>query len=206
MRKYIIMVMTIGFIAMYNNLMAQHHHGAHHPNGHHHGGKLSNVQNNRHSIVSATEMQSYHRNNAVVVRERNIRSVPILPPGYSSITFRERNYFYHGGLFYNYIGNTYSVIAPPIGIRIRELPMGYTRIVFGGIPHYYYMGAYYRGDGSEYETVEPTMGMIVPELPQDNVQQVTINGINYYEYDNILYKEVVTNNGVRYKVVGKLSD
>ncbi len=68
------------------------------------------------------------------------------------------------------------------------------------------MGTYYREVGSEYEAVEPVVGTIVPELPEDNVDEITIDGQTYYEYDDMLYKAIVTSTGIEYEVVGKLGD
>ncbi len=77
--------------------------------------------------------------------------------------------------------------------------------MFGAVPHFYYMGTYYRqNNNEEYETVEPAVGAIVPELPDHDVDEVTIDGKTFFEYDNVLYKSVVTNDGVQYEVVGKL--
>jgi len=78
--------------------------------------------------------------------------------------------------------------------------------MFGAVPHFYFMGTYYKQVNEEYETVQPAVGTIVPELPDHNVEEVTIDGKTYFEYDNILYKTVVIKSGVQYEVVGKLDD
>jgi hypothetical protein len=68
------------------------------------------------------------------------------------------------------------------------------------------MGTFYREAGKEYEAVEPTVGAVVPDLPEHNVEEVTIDGKTFYEYDHILYKSIVTEDGLKYEVVGKLDD
>jgi hypothetical protein len=47
---------------------------------------------------------------------------------------------------------------------------------------------------------------VVPELPENDVEVVTIDGETYYEFDDILYKPLVTKEGVQYEVVGRLDD
>ena len=74
------------------------------------------------------------------------------------------------------------------------------------LPHYYYRGVYYRQVNNEYEVVEPSVGTVVPELPENDVEVVTIDGETYYEFDDILYKPLVTKEGVQYEVVGRLDD
>lgn len=154
--------------------------------------------------VVVKEPRRYSRTKVVVVKPRRVRTVTVLPNGYSAVMFGGRNYYYHGGSFFRLNGGVYTVIAPPIGIHIRILPVGYRRVVIGGAPYFYFEGVYYRQIGNEYETVEPTSGTRAPELPMDDVDKVTIDGQTYYEYDQVLYKPVVTDNGVQYEVAGKL--
>jgi Family of unknown function (DUF6515) len=158
------------------------------------------------AFVTTKTVKIYPRTNVKVVKQRNVNVVQTLPIGYSTVTFGGRNLYYHGGRYYNSVGNTYSVIAAPIGLRVKVLPVGHRRIFIGAVPHYYYGGVYYRQTGDEYEAVEPSVGTIVPELPTDNVEEVVIDGQTLYEYDNVLYKSIVTKRGVQYEVVGKLGD
>jgi len=130
----------------------------------------------------------------------------VLPGGYITLNHRRGNYFFHNGYYYNNAPGGFAVVSAPFGVRIRVLPMGYRRVMFGAVPHFYFMGTYYKQVNEEYETVQPAVGAIVPELPDHNVEEVTIDGKTYFEYDNILYKTVVIKSGVQYEVVGKLDD
>ncbi|MDR3704706.1 MAG: DUF6515 family protein [Paludibacteraceae bacterium] len=167
-----------------------------------HGDRHGDRGRGRGAVV--VEPHRFSRNKVVVVKPRRVRTMRVLPRGYSTIAFSGRNYYYRGGLFYGLFGGAYTVIAAPIGIRVRILPVGYRRIFIGGAPYFYYSGVYYRPVDDGYETIEPTSGTIVPELPQDDVDKVTIDGQTYYEYDKILYKPIVTDNGLQYQVAGKL--
>jgi hypothetical protein len=162
-------------------------------------------QNPQQNIAQQTALSPFSRTRLTVVKQRNVKMFQKLPNGYSSTVFGGQNFYHYGGRYYGYSGNMYTIIGAPIGIRTRLLPVGNKRIFIGGVPHFYYSGVYYRDIGnSEYEVIDPTIGTIVPELPDDNVEEVMIDGQTFYEYNNILYKSVVTKNGVQYEVVGKL--
>jgi hypothetical protein len=98
------------------------------------------------------------------------------------------------------------LIVAPRGLRVGFLPLGNRSLLIHNIPHYYYAGTYYRAVGNEYEVVQPSIGTVVPELPEDNVEEITIDGQSYLEYDDVLYKTVVTTTGIQYEVVGRLDD
>ncbi len=158
-------------------------------------------------VVTYKPAPRFSRTRVVVIRPRRVRTVTVLPMGYQTIVYRNNNYYYHGGLFYRHVNAAYTLIPPPIGIRIRVLPVGYQRIVMGGHPHFYYQGVYYTQVGEEYETTTPETGTFVASLPEENVDEVTIDGQTYYEYENYLYKSVTASNGSSgYEVVGQLDD
>lgn len=170
--------------------------------------KMVNIEHHRDAVAPKhTPFVPFSRTNITVVKQRNVRMLQTLPDGYSSTLYGGRNFYHYGGRYYGYLGNMYSMVAAPIGIRMRLLPVGTRRVFIDGVPHYYYAGVYYREiSGNEYEVVEPSIGTIVPELPDENMEEVMLNGQTLYEYDHILYKSVVTKTGVQYEVVGKLSD
>ncbi len=147
----------------------------------------------------------FPRTKVVVVKPR-VRVVNVLAADRTRIVYRNRPYYYQGGRYYHYVNNSYTIIAPPRGIRIRILPVGYRTVIVGNAQNYYYMGAYYRPIGNEYETFDPNVGTIVPDLPQDDVEEIMIDGQTYYECNDILYKPIGTLNGTEYQVVGKLND
>jgi hypothetical protein len=157
-------------------------------------------------VVKKTYPAKFKRNQIVVVKKRNVRTLNSLPNGYTTCVYRKNNYYYHGGFFYRNTNNIYHVIAPPRGIKIKVLPVGYRKIMIGNRPHFYFQGVYYKQVGNEFETVEPEVGTIVPDIPQDVAEQVTVGGESYYEFANVLYKSVETPAGTQYQVAGELED
>jgi hypothetical protein len=146
----------------------------------------------------------YPRNKVIVVQKRSYRSFSVLPAGKKIVYCRGKKYHYHNGYYYSYYGNKYNIIPAPIGIRISILPLGYKQIFFSGIPYFYYRGTYYKEVNNVYETVAPSVGTIVPELPEDDVEKVMIDDKTYLEYDGVLYKEIPTETGLQYEVIGQL--
>lgn len=70
-------------------------------------------------------------------------TITTLPERYHTVRFRDRDYYYHGGVWYHHISGQYVVIAPPIGIVIPFLPSFYTTIWVSGVPYYYADDVYY---------------------------------------------------------------
>lgn len=150
----------------------------------------------------------YSRSKRVIVRPRIVRTVRVLPAGYTTFVHNRNNYYAHAGLYYSLRNNVYVVTPPPFGIRVSILPVGYRSLNWRNTNYYYNQGAYYNriAATNEYEVIEPQIGMVVPELPAENVEEVTINDQVYYEFDDYLYKQIPTKDGLQYEVVGKLSD
>jgi len=93
-------------------------------------------------------------------------SIIKLPPKHYSIHYHDRDYYYHGGIWYRPVGSSFVVIAPPIGIVVPFLPAFYTTIWFGGIPYYYANDVYYVWD--------PTRDGYVVTNPPPNIDEQTV--------------------------------
>lgn len=91
------------------------------------------------------------------------------------------------------------------GLHVASIPD--SRYMF-----YYNDGIFYLADGiiySEsdeggYEIVKPEIGMIIPELPEVNVNTIEIDNKIYFEFDNMIYKQIPTQEGLMYEVIGIL--
>lgn len=85
------------------------------------------------------------------------RIIKRLPERRHPIRYRDRNYFYLGGVWYLPSGPRFSVVMPPIGIVVPILPPFYTTLWFGGVPYYYANDVYYtwRADLNGYQVVAP---------------------------------------------------
>lgn len=120
-----------------------------------------------------------------------------------SIQFGGIPYRYQYGYFYRPYGASFSLVMPPIGIRIGTLPPGYRRVMVGPSPYYYYNGTYYRGlPDQQYEVVAPPLGATVDALPP-GARVTVIDGEKYYEYKGTYYREEITpDNELEYVVVG----
>ena len=155
-------------------------------------------------IKQAKRSGNFSRSQVVILKPRKVRTIAALPNGYSSIVYRRLNYFYHMGLFYNLMGGMYTLINPPIGIRIGLLPPNHRRIIMGGRPCFYYAGNYFKQVENNYETIEPIVGTVVPDLPEAGVEKISINGDAFFEHNNYLYKPIPTSKGKAFEMVGKI--
>lgn len=85
---------------------------------------------------------------------------PRLPRDTVIVHYRDRRYYYGGGVWYAPRGGGWVVVAPPIGVFVSLLPAYYSTVWFGGIPYYYANDVYYvwRDRERAYEVVEPPPG------------------------------------------------
>lgn len=154
-------------------------------------------------------------------------SIGILPRGYRSIYVGGAPYYYYGGAYYRpgKKANTYDVVAPPLGASVPELPEDAKVVVINGQKYYELDGTYYKeeirdnseiwytvaGKNGELDTDQnaaappagPQVGDTVDTLPE-NCRTVVVNGQKYFvSPDDIYYEEMVGQNTISYKVVGK---
>jgi len=85
-------------------------------------------------------------------------TLTVLPPGYVSLTFSNRRFFFQGGVWYQPAGRQFVVVRPPVGIVVPALPPAYTVVQVGGIPYYYANEVYYTGAPGGYVVVSPPAG------------------------------------------------
>lgn len=158
-------------------------------------------------IKKNKEPRQYPPDNAYIVHDRRGGIGPEMPGDRIDIDFGGQRYHYSQGRYYKRFNDDFRMVPPPHGIRVTIIPRGYLTLMVAGIPYFYYEGVYYRHYETDryYEVVAPPMGAIVPELPGYGVRTLYIDDKTVLEYDNILYKPIVTRYGVQYKVIGMLS-
>lgn len=90
-----------------------------------------------------------------------------------------------------------------IGTYVEKLPAKGVTIYHNHLPFVYINGVYYKKlNSSKYEIIKPEIGMIVPQLPDYNVEELYIKGETLFLFDNTLYKQIPTTEGLKYKVTG----
>ena len=118
-------------------------------------------------------------------------------------------FYYADGIYYRHATSGFIVAVPPAGLIVTTLPVGYTVFVLGGMTYYYYADVYYVWDSYRggYRVVEAPLdtagyrpGDVVEILP-DGAISVTINGRQYYRYNNVYFMQAIQNNGIVYIVV-----
>lgn len=89
-----------------------------------------------------------------------------------------------------------------VGSRVKVRPARCTVIYFNSVPYLYADGVYYKSVDQEYEVIKPHIGMIVPALPEDRIKEIKIKDEVFYSYDDVLYKKIVTTDGIKFEVQG----
>ncbi len=94
-------------------------------------------------------------------------------------------------------------VIPPAPVVVSTLPVGYRICWYGSIPYYYYNGVYYvkTEETESYKAVQPPIGTIVTELPKGATKNV-IDKTIYFEYQEVLYKQIQHDSIIKYEVVG----
>ena len=128
-------------------------------------------------------------------------------PGYRpGLGYSRPGYGYrpgYGRAYYRPYYSYYNFYRPFLGFRIGVLPYGYYPFWYGPTQFYYSGGLFYQQNNSQYEVVTPPVGAEVPNLPSD-ANQVTINGVDYYEYKGVYYTQKENADGKTvYVVAGK---
>jgi len=158
-------------------------------------------------------------------------AIGVLPYGYYPFYFGDYEYFYSGGLFYEYDNDQYTVVEPPVGAEVTTLPSDAQSIVINGQQFYEENGVYYKpvtkddgtlvyevagkdgelstGDDTDVNNAPPApqIGDIVQQLPQ-GTRKLSINGQTMYmSPDGIYYQSFVDQDGnTEYKIVGLPDD
>ena len=93
--------------------------------------------------------------------------VRTLPERRHIIHYRNKEFFYFGGVWYRPSGPGFVVIRPPIGIIVPVLPSFYTTVWLHGTPYYYANDVYYvwRPDLNGYEVTNPPAAATTAEPP-----------------------------------------
>ena len=96
---------------------------------------------------------------------------------------------------------------PMPGVVVASLPAYYTVCYTGGSAYYYSNGVYYVKEekGKSYKVVRPPVGTVVPVLPEEAKQNI-LDGKMYYEFQDVVYKEIKTEEGLKFEVVGYVNN
>src|SRR4029453_15846393 len=81
------------------------------------------------------------RQEVIVVQPGHV--VHALPNSPARIHAGPRDYFYHGGIFYEPRGRDYVVVSAPIGARVGILPPGFIRFGLGGRSYFYFNATFF---------------------------------------------------------------
>jgi len=92
-------------------------------------------------------------------------SVAALPPGYITLNFSNRRFFFQGGVWFAPSAGGFAVVRPPVGILVPLLPPGSTTVWISGAPYYYANNIYYTAAPGGYIVAAPPAETTYTEAP-----------------------------------------
>ena len=135
------------------------------------------AQNNQVQHKEVKQHKSSHHEPVVVHKRVVYKTGSVMrkaPKNGLTIRFGGASFIVNDGIYYRHLNNGYTVVRPPIGLKVRSLPKGYERIVVRGNPLYFSLGIYYVFDNGYYRVIaEPTSDVIY----SDNVSHVVAQSI-----------------------------
>jgi len=104
-----------------------------------------------------TVVQKSHRRDVRVVRQ--------LPRGYKRVKVGHKDYYTHGGRYYEKGPRGFISIAPPYGAWFLSLPIGSARLTIGGRTYFRHYGTYYQAGPRGYAVVAPPTPAFTSSIP-----------------------------------------
>ena len=130
-------------------------------------------------------------------------AVPALPRGYYTLHAPHREYYVHGGHFYERAHRGFVVVRPPIGVVVATLPFGYLALSIGGSHYFFSGGIYFRPAPSGYIVVPPPY----PTAAASATIVVQANALNVRLGPGLDYGVVgVVSGGIELPVYGSAPD
>lgn len=95
---------------------------------------------------------------------------------YVNVMVGSRRYYYDAGTFYIRARGGYTVVAAPIGARIRALPAGFVSVRIGGMDYYCFNGVYY-----SYLPDQETYVVVEKPAAADNTANMKFDQVKLYD-------------------------
>ncbi len=177
-------------------------------------GSIQTAEAQRRDRARGKRVVVVHRpHRTVVVRKAHVRYaalprwgavVTAVPTGAVVVRAKRTPFYFHQGIYYTKRDNSFVIVRPMRGIRVRVLPVGFRTITVGPRNYYYYYGTFYTRASSsdDFVVVDAPEGAVVDALP-DGYQIKNVNGKEYYEIEGVYFAEVDApefEDGVGYEV------
>jgi biotin carboxyl carrier protein len=111
-------------------------------------------------------------------------------------------YYYDQGVFYSKGDGGYTVVAAPIGAKIKTLPSGYETVTIDdkGTKNYYYGGTFYEKVSDGYKVVAPMAGTVVEHISEGG-EEVKMGDVTYVKFGETYFQPIQENGKNMYEVV-----
>jgi len=112
----------------------------------------------------------------------------------------EDEYWYDEGTYYIKSEGGYTVVAAPLGAKIKTLPDGYETITLeDNTKNYYYGGTFYEKSSTGYTVVAPIAGSVVEHV-SEGAEEVKMGDVTYLKMGETYYQPIQQNGKDMYEV------
>jgi len=109
-------------------------------------------------------------------------------------------YWYDEGTYYIKSEGGYTVVAAPLGAKIKTLPAGYETITLeDNTKNYYYGGTFYEKSSTGYTVVAPIAGSVVEHV-SEGAEEVKMGDVTYLKMGETYYQPIQQNGKDMYEV------
>jgi Family of unknown function (DUF6515) len=121
-------------------------------------------------------------------------------PSANNVLNVEDEYWYDEGTYYIKSDGGYTVVAAPLGAKIKTLPSGYETITLeDNTKNYYYGGTFYEKSSTGYTVVAPIAGSVVEHV-SEGAEEVKMGDITYLKMGETYYQPIQENGKDMYEV------
>jgi hypothetical protein len=130
------------------------------------------------------------------------RSGPVISRSENARLKADGSYYYDQGVFYLKGDGGYTVVAAPLGAKIKTLPSGYETVTIDdkGTKNYYYGGTFYEKISDGYKVVAPMAGSVVEHISEGG-EEVKLGDVTYVKFGETYFQPIQENGKNMYEVV-----
>jgi biotin carboxyl carrier protein len=130
------------------------------------------------------------------------RSGPVISRSENARLKADGSYYYDQGVFYLKGDGGYTVVAAPLGAKIKTLPSGYETVTIDdkGTKNYYYGGSFFEKISDGYKVVAPMAGTVVEHISEGG-EEVKLGDVTYVKFGETYFQPIQENGKNMYEVV-----
>ena len=127
-------------------------------------------------------------------------------PTVKAPSIADGDFYYDQGVFYVKGNGGYTVVAAPVGAKIKTLPSGYETVELDDkTTNYYYGGAFYEKRSDGYVVVAPMAGAVVEHISEGG-EEVKLGDVTYVKFGETYFQPIHEDGKDKYEVANVEED